>query len=479
MKNETPLTFSDLGLPNALIDTLTKMDHVIPTPIQLQTIPLLRDGHDIIGQAQTGTGKTAAFALPFLCKVNLALNQPQIMVITPTRELALQVSDAFKGYAASLRGLKVLPVYGGADMSSQLKQLKQGVHVVVGTPGRMMDHLERGSLKLNSVSMVVLDEADEMLRMGFIDDVNWIFKRLPEKRQIALFSATMPEPIRKISKTYLHSPKEVTIQLRTKGAETINHYYCEIDRDLKKTEVLLRLLQVTETTGVLIFVSTKQMSTSVAEKLESYGLKAAPLNGDMTQNNRERTVTKFKRGLLDIIVATDVAARGLDIDRISHVINFDMPHDIDSYIHRIGRTGRAGRTGNAILLMARHETNLIRRIEAVTKKQIMRLTVPSYESLRTKKTELYKNQILEAAKSKELILETKFATALLKESTLPIEKIVSAIIHLSRERTELFKYDEYKEKIRVENPTFTDHKQKRHNRPDHRYSSNRRGRYTS
>ncbi|RLD76085.1 MAG: ATP-dependent helicase, partial [Bacteroidetes bacterium] len=344
-------TFSELGLAPAIHRVIDEVGYETPSPIQASSIPPLLEGRDLLGQAQTGTGKTAAFALPLLSRLNLKIKKPQILVLTPTRELALQVSEAIRTYARHLKGFQVLPIYGGQSMSQQLRQLHRGVHAVVGTPGRIQDHLRRGTLNLTNLMCVVLDEADEMLRMGFVADVEEILKETPEERQTALFSATMPKEVLGIARRHLQDPVEIRIKAKTSTVETIEQRFWQV-KGLHKLDALTRILEAEEIEGMLVFVRTKVATVELSEKLESRGFSCAPLNGDMTQSLREKTVERLKAGTLDIVVATDVAARGLDVKRISHVVNYDIPYDTESYVHRIGRTGRAGREGQAILFVA-------------------------------------------------------------------------------------------------------------------------------
>ncbi|NIA18648.1 MAG: DEAD/DEAH box helicase, partial [Simkaniaceae bacterium] len=337
---QNPLVeFDDFGLAEPVLKAVRDLGYETPSPIQAQAIPHLLEGYDLVGQAQTGTGKTAAFALPLLSRIDLKIKSPQVLVLTPTRELAIQVAEAFQGYAVRLRNFHILPIYGGQSYTGQLQQLKRGVQVVVGTPGRVMDHMRRGTLNLKALSTLVLDEADEMLRMGFIDDVEWILEQTPEKHQIALFSATMPTAIRKIAKKYLDDPKEITIKTRTTTVETTNQRYWMVS-GYHKLDALTRILEAEVFDAIIIFVRTKISTAELSEKLEARGYASAPLNGDIQQRQRERTIERLKSGKLNILVATDVAARGLDVNRISHVINYDIPYDTEAYIHRIGRTGR-------------------------------------------------------------------------------------------------------------------------------------------
>ncbi|MET0013469.1 MAG: DEAD/DEAH box helicase [Sedimenticola sp.] len=393
--------FTNLGLIEPVLKALDDVGYETPSPIQAQTIPHILDGSDLLGQAQTGTGKTAAFALPLLSRIDLSKKDPQVLVLAPTRELAIQVAEAFQRYATHMKGFHVLPIYGGQDYRVQLRPLKRGVHVVVGTPGRVMDHMRKGSLKLDNLSTLVLDEADEMLRMGFIDDVEWILEQTPEQRQIALFSATMPSVIRRIAQKHLSDPEEITIKVKTTTAETIRQRYWLVS-GLHKLDALTRILEAEPFDGIIIFVRTKTATIELAEKLQARGYATAPLNGDIAQKDRERTVEKLKGGKLDILVATDVAARGLDVQRISHVINYDIPYDTEAYVHRIGRTGRAGRSGDAILFVAPRERRLLKAIEKATRKQIELMELPSAETINDKRIARFKDQITDTLATEEL-----------------------------------------------------------------------------
>ena len=385
-------SFSTLGLPEAIQKTVTKIGYETPSPIQAAIIPHVLEGADVIGQAQTGTGKTAAFALPILARIITGNQAPQVLVLTPTRELAIQVAEAFQKYASALKKIRVLPIYGGQDYRTQLKQLQRQPQVIIGTPGRVMDHMRRKSLDISEISHLVLDEADEMLRMGFIEDVEWILSHTPEQRQIALFSATMPKPIHKIAKTYLNNPKEVKIQVKATTAETIEQRYWVV-RGIHKLDALTRMLEVMDSDGIIIFARTKTATMELADKLQARGYSAAAINGDMSQSSREATVQKLKKGKVDILVATDVAARGLDVERISHVINYDIPYDTESYVHRIGRTGRAGRSGTAILFVAPRERRLLHAIEKATKTTIEPMQLPTTEQLNTKRVARFESRI--------------------------------------------------------------------------------------
>ncbi|MFI4849981.1 MAG: DEAD/DEAH box helicase [Gimesia chilikensis] len=387
--------FTDFALSQPVLAALETLGYQTPTPIQAQTIPHLLEGRDLVGQAQTGTGKTAAFALPLLSNIDLEVKAPQVLVLAPTRELAIQVSESFKDYGSELQGLQVLPIYGGASFRDQLQPLKRGVHVVVGTPGRVMDHMRRGTLKMDQLRCLVLDEADEMLRMGFIDDVEWILEQTPENHQTTLFSATMPDAIRRIAVNYLQSPEEITVKVKTRTADTIHQRFW-LAKGHHKMDALTRILEVEETDGVIIFVRTKSITTELAEKLEARGFLSAPLNGDIPQRQRELTVGRLKAGHVNIVIATDVAARGLDVDRISHVINYDLPGDSEAYVHRIGRTGRAGRTGHAITFVSPRETRSLSNIERAIKHKLERMDLPTIEAINERRTARFKESITSA-----------------------------------------------------------------------------------
>ena len=389
------ITFHDLDLIEPVLQALDDMGHTVPTPIQAQMIPHVLAGRDVVGQAQTGTGKTGAFALPLLSLLDPELSNPQVLVLTPTRELAMQVAGAFEEYAARMEGLKVLAVYGGSNYTHQLRSLHRGVHVVVGTPGRVMDHMRRGTLILDDLSCLVLDEADEMLRMGFIDDITWILDQTPPDRQVALFSATMPPAIRRIARSHLNDPEEITIEGRTTTVEATRQRYILLSQS-RKPEALGRVLEAEDADGVLVFVRTKAATVEVAEALVARGHAAAALNGDMPQDLRERTVDRLRRGKLNILVATDIAARGLDVDRLSHVINYDIPYDVEAYIHRIGRTGRAGREGDAILFVAPDQRRLLRTIEHTTKQRIERMDPPDADAINARRIAHFQQRITEA-----------------------------------------------------------------------------------
>ena len=394
--------FQDLALAEPVLKSLAEVGYEIPTPIQEQTIPLVLAGRDVVGQAQTGTGKTAAFALPLLSRIDFRHREVQTLVLTPTRELAIQVAEAFQRYAAHIPGFHVLPIYGGQAYDGQLRSLKRGVHVVVGTPGRVMDHMRRKTLRLDSLSCLVLDEADEMLRMGFIEDVEWILEQTPDTHQTALFSATMPAPIRRIAEQYLRDPAHIAIKERTSAADKIRQRHWMVSGKDHKLDALTRILEAEPFDGILIFVRTRTATVELAEKLEARGYACAALSGEMAQKQREATVAQLKKGQLDILVATDVAARGLDIDRISHVINFDIPSDVEAYIHRIGRTGRAGRAGEAILFVAPRERRLLYAIERSTQQKIPLLQLPSTAAINDQRIARFKQMITNALATEDL-----------------------------------------------------------------------------
>jgi len=388
------ISFNDLDLPAPLRKVLDDVGYETPSPIQAQAIPHLLKGLDIVGRAPTGTGKTAAFALPLLARLDMKSSNVQVLVLTPTRELAIQVAEAFQRYASRMKGFHVVPIYGGQAYDFQNRMLRRGVHVVVGTPGRVMDHIRKGRLKLDNLQALVLDEADEMLRMGFIDDVEWILEHIPDSRQMALFSATMPQQIRRIAKKYLNDPQEVSIKAKTATADTIRQRFLLVNGG-HKLDALTRILEVEEFDAMLIFVRTKIATANLAEKLAARGFAAAALNGDMAQKSREQMIEQLKNGKLDLLVATDVAARGLDVERISHVINYDIPYGTESYIHRIGRTGRAGRSGEAILFVASRERRMLHAIEKATRQKIDPLQLPSMEMVSKKRVADFSQRIVD------------------------------------------------------------------------------------
>jgi len=426
MTTDTVSAFNQLSLAKPLLTALDAVGYETPSPIQAQTIPLLLQGKDVLGQAQTGTGKTAAFALPLLSGLDLKQTVPQVLVLAPTRELAIQVAEAFQKYASHLKGFHVLPIYGGQDYRTQIRALERGVHVVVGTPGRVMDHMRRGTLKLGKLKALVLDEADEMLRMGFIDDVEWILEQTPPGRQIALFSATMPQQIRRIATQHLHDPAQITIKVKTTTADTIRQRYWPVS-GVHKLDALTRILEAESFDGMLIFVRTKTSTVELSEKLEARGYASAPLNGDIPQNQRERTVENLKKGKLDIIVATDVAARGLDVERISHVVNYDIPHDTEAYVHRIGRTGRAGRKGDAILFVAPREKRMLGAIEKATRQKIDIMELPSTEMINDQRIAKFKQRITDTLAKEDLAFFSQLVEQYQQEHNVPALEIAAAL----------------------------------------------------
>ena len=419
-------TFSEFELKPALQKSLDEVGYETPTPIQEQTIPLMLEKKDVLGQAQTGTGKTAAFALPLLSNLNLRQKAPQVLVLAPTRELAIQVAEAFKKYASHMKSFHVLPIYGGQEYSGQIRGLKRGSHVVVGTPGRVMDHMRRGTLKLDKLSTLVLDEADEMLRMGFIDDVEWILEQTPKERQIALFSATIPQQIRRIATRYLKDPVQIIIKDKTTTAPTIRQRFWPVS-GMHKLDALTRILEAEPFEAMLIFVRTKTATVELSAKLEARGYASTPLNGDIKQNQRERSIESLKSGKLDILVATDVAARGLDVERITHVINYDIPHDTEGYVHRIGRTGRAGRQGDAILFVAPREKSMLHAIERATNQKIEIMELPSTELINDQRMAKFKQRITDTLASEELGLFYQMIEQYQQEHNVPVLEIAAAL----------------------------------------------------
>ncbi|MEO3677930.1 DEAD/DEAH box helicase [Rheinheimera fenheensis] len=395
------VSFSQLMLPEAIVRAVTELGYETPSPIQAAAIPKLLAGEDVLGQAQTGTGKTGAFALPLLARLDPAQNDPQILVLAPTRELAIQVAEAFQAYARYMPAFHVLPLYGGQSYTNQLKSLKRGSQVIVGTPGRILDHLDRGTLKLDKLRAIVLDEADEMLRMGFIDDVQTIMDATPAGRQVAMFSATMPPQIRAIAQKHLKNAEEIKIASKTSTVERIKQSYVMLDGN-QKLDALTRVLEGEEYDASIVFVRTKSATEEIAEKLGARGYAVACLNGDMNQAHRELTIRKMKANQLDIIVATDVAARGLDVERISLVVNYDIPYDSEAYVHRIGRTGRAGREGKAILFVSPRERRLLRTIEHATKQPIEKMSLPSGQVIEQRRIESFREQLAQTIETQNL-----------------------------------------------------------------------------
>jgi len=424
--NESSANFNSFGLSDALLKVLEEVGYEVPSAIQEQCITHLLNAHDVIGQAQTGTGKTAAFALPLIDRIDLNNNQVQLLVLTPTRELAIQVSEAIQTYARHLKGFHVLPIYGGQSYDVQLRPLKRGVHAVVGTPGRVMDHLKRGTLKLNLLKALVLDEADEMLKMGFIDDVKWVMEKLPKERQIALFSATIPDVIRRVAEKFLNSPKVVKVKTKTATAQTISQRYWLVG-GVHKLDALTRILEGESFDALLIFVRTKTATSNLAEKLSARGFTAEAINGDIAQTQRERIIHQLKNGKIDILVATDVAARGLDVDRISHVVNYDIPQDPESYGHRIGRTGRAGREGKAILFVAPRERRMLKTIERITRQPIEPMQLPTAKIINEQRVNNFKQRITDTLDNQELAIFEELILDYQKEHEIDAFKISSAL----------------------------------------------------
>jgi len=444
----SPLVFADLGLSAPVMAAVTEVGYESPSPIQAATIPAVLAGRDVLGQAQTGTGKTAAFALPLLSSIDLSAGKPQALVLAPTRELAIQVAEAFQRYAAKMPGFHVLPIYGGQSYYPQLQALKRGVHVVVGTPGRVIDHLERGSLDLSGLTTLVLDEADEMLRMGFIDDVETVLKKTPESRQVALFSATMPPAIRRIAQTYLKDPVEVTIAAKTTTSANIRQRYWFVS-GLHKLDALTRILEAEPFDGMIIFARTKAATEELAGKLQARGLAAAAINGDMQQAQREKTIQQLKDGKLDVLVATDVAARGLDVERISHVLNYDIPYDTESYVHRIGRTGRAGRSGEAILFVTPREKGMLRAIERATRQPIQEMQLPSVEAVNDRRVQKFLGRITDTLAAGDTGEFRSLIEAYEQEHNVPAVDIAAALARLLQGDTPLLLPPEQRREARA------------------------------
>ncbi len=426
--------FDRFGFRPTVLKSVVDLGYETPTPIQEQCIPHLMEGRDLLGQAQTGTGKTAAFALPILSAIDLKQRDPQVLVLAPTRELALQVAEAFQSYAHGMKGFHVLPLYGGTGMSTQLRQLKRGAHVIVGTPGRVMDHLRRGTLSLKGLKTLVLDEADEMLNMGFVDDIEWIFEQAPEDRQVALFSATMPKSIRNAAQKYLKNPIEIKVACKTETVTTIEQLHCVVT-PFHKMDALTRVLEVETLDAMIVFVRTKTATVEVAEKLEAHGFSAEALHGDMNQTMRERTVERLKNGKLDIVVATDVAARGLDVERVSHVVNYDIPYDPEAYVHRIGRTGRAGRKGKALLFVSPREHHLLKSIERATRQKIAPMALPSADDLGEHRIDQFMQLLRDTVVNQDLDFYYRLISRIENEQEMSPVDIAAALTFLSqRER---------------------------------------------
>ena len=429
-------TFAEIGLATPVLQALAAVGYEAPTPIQAATIPVMLASADLLGQAQTGTGKTAAFALPILSRIDLAQRDPQALVLVPTRELAIQVAEAFQKYAGQLPGFHVLPIYGGQSYTPQLQALKRGAHVVVGTPGRVMDHLERGALGLGGIRCVVLDEADEMLAMGFVDAIDAILARTPPQRQVALFSATMAPAIRRIAQRHLREPREITIRGKTTTAAGTRQRYWLVS-GLHKLDALTRILEVISFDGMLVFARTKLATVELAERLGARGFAVAALNGDMQQAERERTVAQLKAGKIDILVATDVAARGLDVERISHVVNFDVPYDTESYIHRIGRTGRAGRSGEAILFIAPRERGMLQLIERATRQPIEPMDLPTIADVNATRVAKFKQRVAATLEGDVADVYRGVVEEVARETGATMPEIAAALAAMAQGKTPL------------------------------------------
>lgn len=423
--------FDQLGLPESVLQAIKDQGYEQPSPIQAEAIPHLLEGRDILGQAQTGTGKTAAFALPLLTRVDPNSRAPQLLILAPTRELAIQVAEACQQYAKHIKGLNVLPIYGGQSYTIQLKQLKRGAQIIVGTPGRVMDHMRRATLSLKDLQALVLDEADEMLRMGFIDDVKWVLEQSPPDRQIALFSATMPREVKRVADQHLVNPVHIKIATKTATAENIEQRYW-IVRGTNKLDAITRILENEETDGVIVFVRTKNATVELADRLSARGFRSEALSGDIPQANREKIITRLKNGKLDILIATDVVARGLDVERISHVINYDVPHDTESYIHRIGRTARAGRTGIAILFLSPREKRMLHSIERATKKAITPMELPSIKDINRNRVSRFKDKITETLEKQNLDFFSQIITEMQQQKEVSSEQIAAALAFMSQ-----------------------------------------------
>ncbi len=429
-------TFSDLNLPDPILKAVIEQGYEEPSPIQAKSIPTLIEGRDLLGQAQTGTGKTAAFALPLLANVDSKNRAPQLLILAPTRELAIQVAEACQQYAKHLKGINVLPIYGGQSYSIQLKQLSRGAQVIVGTPGRVMDHMRRKTLSLDALNALVLDEADEMLRMGFIDDVKWVLEQSPPDRQIALFSATMPREVKRVADQHLQDPVHIKIASKTATAANISQRYW-IVRGVHKLDAITRILESEDSEGVIVFVRTKNATVELADKLSARGFRSEALNGDIPQANREKVIDRLRKGKLDILVATDVVARGLDVERISHVINYDVPHDTESYIHRIGRTGRAGRSGKAILFVAPREKRMLFSIERATKQAIEPMDLPSIADINKSRVDRFKDTILATISNENLDFFSQMITELQQDREVSSEQIAAAAAFMAQGDTAL------------------------------------------
>ena len=471
MTDETPdVSFAELGIDDRLLRVLSDVGYETPSPIQAATIPLLLEGKDVVGLAQTGTGKTAAFALPILGRIDPSRKDTQALVLAPTRELALQVAEAFATYASYVPGLNILPIYGGQNYGVQLAGLKRGAHIVVGTPGRVIDHLDKGSLKLGALEYLVLDEADEMLKMGFQEDVERILADTPEYKQVALFSATMPSAIKRISKQYMHDPIEILVKTKTVTAANTRQRWLSVSQG-QKLDALTRILEVETGDGMIIFVRTKQATEELAEKLRARGYNAAAINGDLAQQQRERTINQLKSGKLDLLVATDVAARGLDVDRISHVVNYDIPHDSEAYVHRIGRTGRAGRTGEALLFVTPRERRLLSSIEKTTRQPLTEMALPSVEDVNAQRAARFAETITASLGSSQFHQFRGLIEEYHRENEVEMNDIAAALAVMSQEDKEFFLSPEDPKREKARAAERNSNRETRDNGPRERRSS--------
>ncbi|WP_282130308.1 DEAD/DEAH box helicase [Pseudoalteromonas aliena] len=443
-----PVTFESLNLSPAILKAVEELGYKTPSEIQAQCIPLLLERKDVLGLAQTGTGKTAAFALPLLNNIDPSVKQPQILVLTPTRELAIQVAEAFEQYAKHVRGIEVLALYGGQSYSIQLSALRRGAQVIVATPGRLIDHINRGTIKFDALQALVLDEADEMLRMGFIDDVESIMEKTPREKQTCLFSATMPKQIQNISSKYMNNPEQVHISARNSTVSSVEQVFW--NASVHKNKAIVRFLEAEQYEGAIVFVRTRNDTVQLAELLEREGFSAAPLNGDMNQQARERTVDRLKSGMLNIVIATDVAARGLDVDRLSLVINYDIPQDSEAYVHRIGRTGRAGRTGKAILFVKHNERYLLKNIIRHTKSEIAQVELPTAKIVEEKRIEALQAKLTIALENKDITFFNDVATNMAEKLDLPLESLAGALLCLAQQQSPI-KVEEVKIQPRERN----------------------------
>lgn len=419
-------SFDDLDIDDRVRRAIVDVGYEKPSPIQAATIPPLMAGRDVVGLAQTGTGKTAAFAIPILSRIDPAVRRPQALVLAPTRELALQVAEAFGSYSTHMPDVRVLPIYGGQSYGVQLAGLRRGAQVIVGTPGRVIDHLDKGTLDISELDFLVLDEADEMLTMGFAEDVERILADTPDSKQVALFSATMPSAIRRLSQKYLDNPEEITVKSKTATAQNITQRYLQVSHQ-RKLDALTRVLEVEPFDAMIVFVRTKSATEELAEKLRARGFSAVAINGDMVQAQRERTINQLKNGQIDILVATDVAARGLDVDRISHVVNFDIPHDTESYVHRIGRTGRAGRSGNALLFVSPRERHLLRAIERATRTTLTEIGLPSVDDVNAQRVAKFADSITENLGSENLAMFRQLVENYAQEHDVALADVAAAL----------------------------------------------------